>query len=64
MKYSPLEPGADGVRQAVELGDFGAGCQRLQPAHLDEHPVTDQAEFAGNVAQAGDLVGIAAIDGG
>ena len=35
--------------------------QALQPAHLDQHPEPDQAVFAEDVAEAVDLVGIAAV---
>jgi hypothetical protein len=50
--------------QGRHFRDAGMRCQRLQPAHLDQHAVPDQAVLAENRPQVGGLVGVAAIDGG
>ncbi len=45
------------------FGNAGMTGQRLQPAHFDQHPMTDQAILAEDGPQAGGLVGVAAVDG-
>ena len=41
------------VAKIRNLWDIGAGCERLEPANLDDYPVTDQTVFTENSAQAG-----------
>ena len=49
--------------QGRQLGDRGFVGKALQPAHLDEHPIANQAILAEDVAKPADLVGITTVGG-
>ena len=46
------------------FGNLGRSRQRLQPAHLDQHAVMDQAVLAEDRPQIGGLRSVATVGGG
>ena len=50
-------------RERPQLPDIAVVGETLQPAHLDQHTVANQAVLGKDVAKAVDLVGVTAVGG-
>ena len=56
-----VEIGIRRFAQACYLWNISAGSQCLKPANLDNNPVTDQAVFTENIAQAGSASSLTSV---